>query len=457
MILNKIESCSAHTGVIGLGYVGLSLMVAIANAGFRVTGIDICPEKIERLKRGISDVPDVPDTILSPLIVSGQIQVTTDYSVLSELDTVNICVPTPLTEDKTPDMQYITAAVAQIAQYLHTDQLIILESTTYPGTTEEIVLPMLQPSFIDTISENDSSTNPPNSNSDPSESLQVGRDFYLAFSPERIEPGNSTYFITNTPKIVGGVTPKCTQVAKIFYDQFINKTHTVSSPRIAEMVKLLENTYRSVNIGLINEVALICDRMDLDVWEIIDAAATKPFGFMPFYPGPGLGGHCIPIDPHYLSWKASSTYQYQARFIELASEINSSMPNYVLDKAIHALNLHQKPLNGSKILIIGVAYKKDIGDTRESPAFEVIRLMLDKGAHILYHDPYVSDIILGGGKIYYSQTLSAAVIESVDCVVILTDHSTIDYDLIVKHAAVVVDTRNATRTIQNGSSNIIKI
>ncbi len=457
MILNKIESCSAHAGVIGLGYVGLSLMVAIANAGFRVTGIDICPEKIERLKRGISDVPDVPDTILSPLIVSGQIQVTTDYSVLSELDTVSICVPTPLTEDKTPDMQYITAAVAQIAQYLHTDQLIILESTTYPGTTEEIVLPMLQPSFIETTSDNDSSTNPPNSNSDPSESLQVGRDFYLAFSPERIEPGNSTYFITNTPKIVGGVTPKCTQVAKIFYDQFINKTHTVSSPRIAEMVKLLENTYRSVNIGLINEVALICDRMDLDVWEIIDAAATKPFGFMPFYPGPGLGGHCIPIDPHYLSWKASSTYQYQARFIELASEINSSMPNYVLDKVIHALNLHQKPLNGSKILIIGVAYKKDIGDTRESPAFEVIRLMLDKGAHILYHDPYVSDIILGGGKIYYSQTLSAAVIESVDCVVILTDHSTIDYDLIVKHAAVVVDTRNATRTIQNGSSNIIKI
>ena len=455
MILNKIESCSAHAGVIGLGYVGLSLMVAIANAGFRVTGIDICPEKIERLKRGISDVPDVPDTILSPFIISGQIQVTTDYSVLSELDTVSICVPTPLTEDKTPDMQYITAAVTQIAQYLHTDQLIILESTTYPGTTEEIVLPMLQPSFSETTAENNSSTNLPNS--DPSESLQVGRDFYLAFSPERIEPGNSTYFITNTPKIVGGVTPKCTQVAKIFYDQFINKTHTVSSPRIAEMVKLLENTYRSVNIGLINEVALICDRMDLDVWEIIDAAATKPFGFMPFYPGPGLGGHCIPIDPHYLSWKASSTYQYQARFIELASEINSSMPNYVLDKVIHALNLHQKPLNGSKILIIGVAYKKDIGDTRESPAFEVIRLMLDKGAHILYHDPYVSDIILGGGKIYYSQTLSAAVIESVDCVVILTDHSTIDYDLIVKHAAVVVDTRNATRTIQNGSSNIIKI
>ena len=436
MILKKIESCTAHAGVIGLGYVGLPLMVAIANAGFRVTGIDICAEKIERLKRGISDVPDVSDAILTPLIKSGQIQVTADYSVLSEVDTVNICVPTPLSENRTPDMQFIIAAVQQIAQYLHTEQLIILESTTYPGTTEEIVLPMLQ--------------------SSSTESLQVGIDFYLAFSPERIEPGNSTYFMTNTPKIVGGVTQKCTQVAKIFYEQFINKTHTVSSPRIAEMVKLLENTFRSVNIGLINEVALICDRMGLDVWEIVDAAATKPFGFMPFYPGPGPGGHCIPIDPHYLSWKAR-TYEYHARFIELASEINSSMPKYVLDKVIHALNLKRKPLNGSNVLILGVAYKKDIGDTRESPAFEVIRLMLDKGTHILYHDPYVSHITLAEGKNYYSQPLTPSIIECVDCVVILTDHSTIDYDLVVKHAAIVVDTRNATRTIQNGSSKIIKI
>lgn len=452
MILKKIETCSAHAGVIGLGYVGLSLMVAIADAGFRVTGIDINPEKIERLKRGISDVPDVPEAILGPLIKSGQIQVTTNYRVLSELDIINICVPTPLKENRIPDMQFITAAVAEIALHLHSEQLIILESTTYPGTTEEIVLPMLQSNLNEKLGEANSSS----LSSDSSTPLQVGRDFYLAFSPERIEPGNSTYFMTNTPKIVGGVTPKCTQVAKTFYEQFINKTHTVSSPRIAEMAKLLENTFRSVNIGLINEVALICDRMGLDVWEIIEAAATKPFGFMPFYPGPGLGGHCIPIDPHYLSWQARN-YNYHARFIELASEINSSMPKYVLDKVIQALNLHQKPLNGSKILILGVAYKKDIGDTRESPAYEVIRLMLDKGAYILYHDPHVAQIVLAEGEIYYSHTLTAAMIESVDCVVILTDHSTVDYDLIVQHAPVVVDTRNATHATQNGSSKIIKI
>ncbi len=437
MILKKIESRSARCGVIGLGYVGLSLTVAIANAGFRVTGIDICQQKLERLKNGISDIPDVPDSVLGPFIESGQIQVTDDYSVLSELDTVNICVPTPLSDNNTPDMQFITAAVQQIAKHLHTEQLIILESTTYPGTTEEIVLPMLQKTNI-------------------SGTLQVGQDFYLAYSPERIEPGNSTFFMTNTPKVIGGVTTKCTQIANTFYEQYINKTYTVSSPRIAEMVKLLENTFRSVNIGLINEVALICDRMDLDVWEIIDAAATKPFGFMPFYPGPGPGGHCIPIDPHYLSWKAR-TYQYHARFIELASEINNSMPKYVLDKVIHALNQHRKSLNGSNILIIGVAYKKDIGDTRESPSLEVMRLMLDNGAQILYHDPHVSNIILGGEDIYHSETLTTSIIEDVDCVVILTDHSNIDYELIVKHAAVVVDTRNATRSIQQGSSNIIKI
>ena len=264
-----------------------------------------------------------------------------------------------------PTCGLFIAAVQQVAQYLHPEQLIILESTTYPGTTEEVVLPELNT---------------------PSSTIQVGRDFYLAYSPERIEPGNSTYFMTNTPKIIGGVTPQCTHIAKTFYAQFISKTHTVSSPRTAEMVKLLENTFRSVNIGLINEVALICDRMDLDVWEIIDAAATKPFGFMPFYPGPGLGGHCIPIDPHYLSWKAQM-YQYHARFIELATEINNEMPKYVLDKIIHALNLQRKPLNGAKLLILGVAYKKDIGDIRESPALEVIRLILDKKAEFIYHDP----------------------------------------------------------------------
>ncbi len=457
MLLKKIESRKAQAGVIGLGYVGLPLMVAIANAGYSVTGIDICQEKIERLKNGISDIPDVPDAILGPFIKSGQIQVTSDYSVLSELDTVNICVPTPLRENKTPDMQFITAAVQQIAKYLHAEQLIILESTTYPGTTEEILLPMLQPSGnIQNKHSDDINHNSPNLHDNTRDTLIVGNDFYLAYSPERIEPGNDTYYMTNTPKIVGGVTSKCTQIAQIFYEQFINKTYTVSSPRIAEMVKLLENTFRSVNIGLINEVTLICDRMNLDVWEIIDAAATKPFGFMPFYPGPGPGGHCIPIDPHYLSWKAR-TYQYHPRFIELASEINSSMPKYVLDKVIHSLNNHRKSLNGSKILIIGVAYKKDLGDTRESPAFDVMRLMVDKGAQLLYHDPYVSEIVLGGGDRYHSQMLTSSVLEGVDCVVILTDHSTIDYNLIVKHAVAIVDTRNATRTIHNGSNKIIKI
>ncbi len=440
MLIKKIESCSIHAGVIGLGYVGLPLMVAMANAGFRVTGIDICPEKLERLKHGISDVPDVPDTILGQLIKSKQIQVTDDFNVLRNLDTVNICVPTPLDENRIPDLQYIKSAVEKVAQNMQSEQLIILESTTYPGTTEEIVLPMLLS----------------NSNKAQTDSLEVGQDFYVAYSPERIEPGNDTYFMTNTPKIVGGVTKKCTKVAKTFYEQFINKTYTVSSPRIAEMTKLLENTFRSVNIGLINEVAMICNRMELDVWEIIDAAATKPFGFMPFYPGPGPGGHCIPIDPHYLSWKAR-TFQHNARFIELASEINSSMPKYVVDKVIHALNIRMKPMNGSKILIIGVAYKKDIGDTRESPAFEVIRLMLDKGAQILYHDPYVSKIILGGVDIYHSETLTSSVIEDVDCVVILTDHSNIDYEMIVQFADFVLDTRNATRSIPIGSNNIIKL
>ena len=441
MILEKIENRSAHAGVIGLGYVGLPLMVAIASAGFRVTGIDICPEKIAQLKRGISHVPDVTNAVLGPLIISGQIQVTTDHEVLRELDTVNICVPTPLGENRTPDMQFILAAVQRVAQYLHSEQLVILESTTYPGATEEIVLPTLNARF---------------QRSEDSHPAQVGRDFYLAFSPERIEPGNSTYFLTNTPKIIGGVTPQCTRVAKAFYEQFISKTHTVSSPRTAEMVKLLENTFRSVNIGLINEVALICDRMDLDVWEVIDAAATKPFGFMPFYPGPGLGGHCIPIDPHYLSWKARM-YQYHARFIELASEINNEMPKYVVDKIVHALNLQRKSLNGAQLLILGIAYKKDIGDTRESPALEVIRLILDKKAEFLYHDPYVESLSLDKRETYRSQPLTATLVQNADCVVILTDHSAIDYEWLVEHAQLVVDTRNATHAVQHGREKIIRI
>jgi UDP-N-acetyl-D-glucosamine dehydrogenase len=441
MILEKIENRSAHAGVIGLGYVGLPLMVAIASAGLRVTGIDVCPQRVAQLKQGISHVPDVANPVLESLITSGQLRFTTDYTVLRELDTVNICVPTPLDENRTPDMQFIIAAVQQIAEYLHAEQLVILESTTYPGATEEIVLPMLNARF---------------QRSEDSQPAEVGRDFYLAFSPERIEPGNSTYFLTNTPKIIGGVTPQCTHITKTFYEQFINKTHAVSSPQTAEMVKLLENTFRSVNIGLINEVALICDRMDLDVWEVINAAATKPFGFMPFYPGPGLGGHCIPIDPHYLSWKARM-YQYHARFIELASEINNEMPKYVVDKIVHALDFQHKSLDGAQLLILGVAYKKDIGDTRESPALEVIRLILDKKAKFLYHDPYVETLSLDKQKTYRSELLTAALVQNADCVVILADHSAIDYKWLVEHAQLVVDTRNATYAVQQGREKIIRI
>lgn len=437
MILEKIANRTARVGVIGLGYVGLPLTIAIATAGYRVTGIDICSEKIDRLKQGISDVPDVPNTALAPLLTSGQVELTTDFRVLRGLDTVNICVPTPLGENRTPDLQFITAAATQVAKYLHPEQLIILESTTYPGTTEEVLLPIL-------------------SGAGAVPKKQVGRDFYLAYSPERIEPGNTTYAITNTPKIVGGITPDCTRIAERFYAQFINKTYTVSSPGTAEMVKLLENTFRSVNIGLINEVALICDRMGLDVWEIIAAAATKPFGFMPFYPGPGPGGHCIPIDPHYLSWKAR-LYEYHARFIELATEINAEMPKYVVDKIIDALNRNRKPLNGAKLLIIGVAYKKDIADTRESPAVEVIRLILDKKAEFLYHDPYVDTVSLDTGDTYYSEPLTSQLVENADCVVILTDHTAVDYEWLVRHAQCLVDTRNATAHVKEGREKITKI
>ncbi|MDE0637846.1 MAG: nucleotide sugar dehydrogenase [Candidatus Poribacteria bacterium] len=431
-ILAKIENCTARTGVIGLGYVGLSLMLAIARAGFHVTGIDNSKSKIASLKSGLSDLPSVSDRELATFIESKRIEVTNDYSVLNDLDTIHICVPTPLRKDKIPDLQYIITAVEQIAKYLCREQLIVLESTTYPGTTEEIALSRLA-----------TQTN-----------MRVGEDFYLAFSPERIEPGNKSYMMSNTPKIVGGITPECTYLAKTFYEQFISKVYPVSSSRVAEMVKLLENTFRYVNIGFINEMALICDKMELDIWEVINAASTKPFGFMPFYPGPGPGGHCIPIDPHYLSWKAKS-YQLDTRFIELACEINSKMPSYVLDKIIHALNYSRKALNGSKILVLGVSYKKDVADTRESPALEVIRLIADSGGEVVYHDPYVSQFSLvecdsaqkASEKIYHCQPLTESLLKSVDCVVILTDHNAIDYTSVVRGASLIVDARNATESV----------
>ena len=438
MIHQKIEARTIRAGVIGLGYVGLPLMAAIAKAGFSVTGIDTSSRKVKRIQQGISYVPDVPSENVAPFVQRGQIQATTDYQTLQDLDTVNICVPTPLRKSKDPDMSFILSAVERAAQYLHKDQLIILESTTYPGTTEEVVLPKLE-----------------------STGLKVGSDFFLAFSPERIDPGNRIYTTANTPKIVGGITPACTEIAQRFYEQFINEVHPVSSTRTAEMVKLLENTFRSVNIGLVNEMALMCDRMNLDVWEIVDAAATKPFGFMPFYPGPGLGGHCLPVDPLHLSWKAK-TYEFYARFIELASEINSSMPEYVLDKVVSALNRQRKAVNGSKILIVGVAYKKDVGDIRESPAIDLVRLLADRGGEIRYHDPYVPDFRADSTqnhspKRYVSQELTVELIRDVDCVAIMTDHSDIDYDWLVKYAGVVVDTRNATKLVDDYREKIIKI
>ena len=436
----KIENRTVHAGIIGLGYVGLPLAVTIAKAGFSVTGIDINRRKVKRIQQGTSDIADVPSEDLAPFVQQGQIQATTDYHVLSELDTISICVPTPLRKSKDPDMSFIIAAVEAIAQYIRKDQLIILESTTYPGTTEEIVLPKLEET-----------------------GLQVGKDFFLAFSPERIDPGNKTYSTENTPKIVGGITPACTEVSQLFYQQFIHDVHAVSSTRSAEMVKLLENTFRSVNIGLVNEMALMCDRMGLDVWEIVEAAATKPFGFMPFYPGPGLGGHCIPVDPHYLSWKAK-TYEFYARFIELASEINGSMPEFVLDKITDALNRHRKAINGSKILIMGVAYKKNVGDIRESPAIDVIRMVSRRHGEILYHDPYVPELeveevglVDGDSTQYICQELTAELVQNVDCAAIMTDHTNIDYSWLVNHAAVVVDTRNATKSVMTNRSKIVKI
>ena len=345
------------------------------------------------------------------------------------MDTISICVPTPLSKTKDPDISYILSALDWVIKHLHRGMLIVLESTTYPGTTDEVILPRLEES-----------------------GLKAGKDFFLAFSPERIDPGNQTFTTLNTPRIVGGVTPKCTQTAKLFYEQIISGVHPVSSTRAAEMVKLLENTFRSVNIGLVNEVAVMCDRLGLNVWEIIDAAATKPFGFMPFYPGPGLGGHCIPIDPHYLSWKLKSL-NYYARFIELAGDVNSHMPEYVVDRIARLLNTRSKAIKGSKIAILGVAYKKDIQDVRESPALDVIKLLEDAGAKLSYNDPHVPEITWNGTS-HKSQKLTKSMLERADCVVILTDHSAYDYQWIVDHSSLVFDSRNATGNVKRGRNKI---
>jgi UDP-N-acetyl-D-glucosamine dehydrogenase len=428
-LAEKIRSRTAKVGIVGLGYVGLPLGVEFAKAGFAVTGIDIGQAKVDQINAGRSYVLDVPTKVLGPLVDKGKLRATTDFSVISELDTINICVPTPLRKTKDPDMSYIDAACREIAQYLHPGLLVILESTTYPGTTDELVLPMLEKS-----------------------GLKVGEDFFLCFSPERVDPGNPKYQTVNIPKVVGGITPACTEVGSLFYQQALETVVPVGSTRVAEMVKLLENTFRMINIGLVNELALMCDRMDINVWEVIDAAATKPFGFMPFYPGPGLGGHCIPIDPFYLSWKTKQA-GIEARFIELAGYINGQMPHFVVDKVQNALNDVAKPLKGSHVHVLGVAYKRDIDDMRESPALDVIHLLTRRGSKVTYSDPYVPCLKLDG--IDLRSEPAAEAVAAADCVVIITDHKSVDYKPLVESAKLVVDTRNALKGI--ASPKIVRL
>lgn len=417
-ILTKIANRQAKLGVIGLGYVGLPLSISFAQAGIKVIGIDVDTRKVSMLNAGQSYVEDVPDSQLMPLIQDGCFRASTDFADLVQVDAIAICLPTPLGETKDPDISFIINATDNIAHYGATGKLVVLESTTYPGTTEEVILPRLS------------------SNGD-----QVGRDFFLAFSPERIDPGRTDYNMFNTPKVIGGITPDCLEVALALYSTVVEKPVPVSSTAAAEMVKLLENTFRAVNIGLVNEIALMCDKLGLDVWEVVGAAATKPYGFMPFYPGPGLGGHCIPVDPHYLSWKLR-TLNYTARFIELAHDVNSHMPDYVVGKVAMALNDDRKAINGSRVLVLGVAYKPNIGDVRESPAIDVIDLLEERGAEVSYHDPYVQDFVAAGTS-FHSIELTAVTLQQADCVVIVTNHASYDWDFITDHAGLIVDSRNA--------------
>ena len=426
---HKIKARTARVGIVGLGYVGLPLAVEFAKAGFSVTGIDVQKDKIARLNRGQSYVQDVPSTTLGPLVEDGRFEATSDFSVLEDLDTINIAVPTPLRKTKDPDMSYVVSACEEVAKHLGPGKLVILESTTYPGATDELVLRMLERT-----------------------GLRVGEDFFLCFSPERIDPGNPRYHTTNIPKVVGGITPACTRMGSLFYSQALERVVPVNSTSVAEMVKLLENTFRMINIGLVNELAMMCDRMGIDVWEVIDAAGTKPFGFMPFYPGPGLGGHCIPIDPFYLSWKTKQA-GIEARFIELAGYINGQMPHFVVDKIQHALNEVCKPLRGSLVHVLGVAYKRDIDDVRESPALDIIMLLDQKGAQVTYSDPFVPNIKLGERQPSSTDPLIMAA--EADCVVVVTDHTTFDYPAILARAKMIVDTRNAFKN--NSSNKIVRL
>ncbi|MDZ7288503.1 MAG: nucleotide sugar dehydrogenase [candidate division KSB1 bacterium] len=430
----KIENRTAKVGVIGLGYVGLPLAVEYAAAGYKVLGIDVSGEKIAKLNRGENYIEDVDSSKLKELVKAGKISGATTYKNIGDCDVIYICVPTPFTENKDPDVSYIIDSAKGIASGLRRGQLIILKSTTYPETTEKIVQPILEET-----------------------GLKVGKDFYLAFSPERIDPGNKKFTTATTPIVVGGVTKKCTKLAAAISRKVIIEVKELSSPKAAEMTKLLENIFRSVNIALVNELAQLCDRMEgVNIWEVVEAAATKPFGFMPFYPGPGIGGHCILVDPYYLAWKAKE-YDFHTSFIELAAQTNENMPYYVLDLIIRSLSLHGVAITTSKILILGVAFKKNVDDTRNSPAIKVMELLYNRGGrHLMYNDPYVPALTVNG-KLYHSKKLDPKLLKSVDCVVITTNHDAYDYEMIVKHAKLVVDTRNATKDVKIDRRKIIRL
>ncbi|AIS51848.1 UDP-N-acetyl-D-glucosamine 6-dehydrogenase WbpA [Thermoanaerobacter kivui] len=423
-LLDKIESKKAVIGVIGLGYVGLPLAVEKAKAGYKVIGFDIQEHKVEKVNKGINYIGDILDGDLKEVVEQGRLTATNDYAFLKDVDAVAICVPTPLDKNKQPDLSYIINSTKEIAKYLHKGMLVVLESTTYPGTTEEVVKPILDET-----------------------GLICGEDYFLAYSPERVDPGNKQYNTKNTPKVVGGVTKQCTKIAAALYRNVLDsEVFEVSSPKVAEMEKIYENTFRNINIALANEMAIICYRMGIDVWEVIEAAKTKPYGFMAFYPGPGLGGHCIPIDPFYLAWKARE-YDYHTRLIETSGEINNYMPEFVVERISRILNRFKKPINGSTILLLGVAYKKDIDDIRESPALKIISMLEKEGAKVKYNDPHVPEF-KHNGKLYYSENLTDDLLSSSDLVVITTDHTKYDYEHIVKTAKFVFDTRNATKNLK---------
>ncbi len=427
---NKIENREAQVGVIGLGYVGLPLAMEFVRAGFHVTGIDVDQEKVKKLNRGENYIQDIKDESVKNAVEMNQLSATSDFSVIQNLDAISICVPTPLNKQKNPDISFINHVMENIKGLIHHDMIVVLESTTYPGTTRELILPEME-----------------------SKGLKVGHDFYLCFSPERIDPGNEKYKTANTPKILGGITPNCGEMGEFLYETIVEQVVRVSSPETAEMVKLLENTFRAINIGLANEVAIMCEKLGINVWEVIDAAATKPFGFMKFTPGPGLGGHCIPIDPHYLSWKLKML-DYNARFIELAGEINTSMPLHMVDLVREGLNRKRKSISGSQILVIGVAYKKNVNDVRESPALDVMKLLENDGAELSFYDPYVPFVGLNGNRMMGMETLSKETLNNSDAIVIMTDHDQIDFQFVVENGNLIIDSRNV---IKMNHSHVIKL